>query len=122
MKKLAILSILLAFTLTAYSQGSFTEKTFHDLMVKNGDKMFTLENTDDNFVFIMGNGQKMGRTEITEATGTMTVINKFSDITINQSGGTVIVSGLIDQKISQKANPSDVFEYKNFIFTTCFRM
>ena len=119
MKKLAILSILLAFTLTAYSQGSFTEKTFHDLMAKTGDQMFTLENTDDNFVFIMGNGQKMGRTEITEATGTMTVINKFSDITINQSGGTVIVSGLIDQKISQKENPSDNFEYKG-VFTAVY--
>lgn len=119
MKKLAILTILLAFTLNAYSQGSFTEKTFHDLMAKTGDQMFTLENTDENFVFIMGNGQKMGRTEITEATGTMTVINKFSDITINQSGGTVIVSGLIDQKISQKESPSDVFEYKG-VFTAVY--
>jgi hypothetical protein len=81
--------------------------------------MFTLENTDENFMFIMGNGQKMGRTELKEATSTMTVLNEFSDLTVNQSGGTVIVSGIIDQKISQKENPSDVFEYKG-VFTAFY--
>ncbi|MCH6235839.1 nuclear transport factor 2 family protein [Cognataquiflexum rubidum] len=119
MKRLAILIFLMAFTLSAYSQGSFTEKTFHDLMEKSGDQMFILENTDENFVFITGNGQKMGRTELKELTSTMAVINEFSDLTVNQSGGTAIVSGLIDQKISQKANPSDVFKYKG-VFTAVY--
>jgi ketosteroid isomerase-like protein len=119
MKNLAILTFLLAFTLNAYSQGAFTEKTFHELMAKAEDRMFTLENTDDNFVFITGNGRKMGHTELMEATSTMTVINEFSDLTVNQSGGTAIVSGLIDQKISQKENPSDVFKYKG-VFTAVY--
>jgi hypothetical protein len=119
MKNLAILTFLLAFTLNAYSQGVFTEKTFHELMAKAEDRMFTLENTDDNFVFITGNGRKMGHTELMEATSTMTVINEFSDLTVNQSGGTAIVSGLIDQKISQKENPSDVFKYKG-VFTAVY--
>lgn len=116
MKNLAILTFLMAFTLNVYSQGSFTKKTFHEIMAKSEDRMFTLENTDENFVFITGNGRKMGRTELMESTSTMTIINEFSDLTVNQSGGTVIVSGLIDQKISQKENPSDVFEYKG-VFT-----
>ncbi|MCH6198258.1 hypothetical protein MMU07_01600 [Aquiflexum sp. LQ15W] len=119
MKSVAIITILMAFTLSAYSQGSFTEKTFHELMAKTEDRMFTLENTDENFVFITGNGQKMGRTELKEATSMMTVLNEFSDLTVNQSGGTVIVSGLIDQKISQKKNPSDIFEYKG-VFTAVY--
>jgi hypothetical protein len=75
--------------------------------------------TDENFVFITGNGQKMGRTELKELTSTMAVINEFSDLTVNQSGGTAIVSGLIDQKISQKKNPSDVFKYKG-VFTAVY--
>ncbi|WP_162343273.1 nuclear transport factor 2 family protein [Cyclobacterium salsum] len=116
MKQVAFLIVLMAFTLNAYSQGSFTEKTFHEFMAIAEDRMFTLENTDENFVFITGNGQKMGRTAIKEATSTMSVINEFSDLTVNQSGGTAIVSGIIDQKISQKENPSDVFEYKG-VFT-----
>ncbi len=116
MKIVAILTILMAFTLNAYSQGSFTEKTFDEFMAIAEDRMFTLENTDENFVFITGNGRKMGRTVIKEATSTMSIINKFSDLTVNQSGGTAIVSGIIDQKISQKVNPSDVFEYKG-VFT-----
>jgi hypothetical protein len=116
MKQVAFLIVLTAFTLSAYSQGSFTEKTFHELMAIAEDRMFTLENTDENFVFITGNGRKMGRTEIKEATSKMSVINEFSDLTVNQSGGTAIVSGIIDQKISQKENPSDVFEYKG-VFT-----
>lgn len=119
MKNLAILTFLMAFNLNAYSQGSFTEKTFHELMAKTEDRMFTLENTDENFVFITGNGRKMGRTEIKEAISTMTIINEFSDLTVNQSGGTAIVSGLIDQKISQKENPSGVFEYKG-VFTAVY--
>lgn len=119
MKILSILTILTAFTINAYSQGSFTEKNFYDLIGKNGDRMFTLENTDENFVFIMGNGTKWGHTEIEEATSTMTVKNEFSDLTVNQSGGTAIVSGIIDQKIGQKENPSDIFEYKG-VFTAVY--
>ncbi|MCL6259396.1 hypothetical protein M3O96_09870 [Aquiflexum sp. TKW24L] len=119
MKSLAILTILMAFTLSAYSQSSFTEKMFHDLMAKTEDRMFILENTDENFVFITGNGQKMGRAELEKLSSTMTVINEFSDLTVNQSGGTAIVSGLIDQKISQKEKPSDVFKYKG-VFTAVY--
>jgi ketosteroid isomerase-like protein len=100
-------------------EGSFTEKTFHELMAKTEDRMFTLENTDENFVFITGNGQKMGRTELKELTSTMAVINEFSDLTVNQSGATVIVSGLIDQKISQKENPADAWNYKG-VFTAVY--
>jgi hypothetical protein len=119
MKSLAILTILLAFSLSAYSQGAFTEKTFYDHVAKSGDRMFILENTDENFVFITGNGRKMARTELIEETSKMTIKNEFSDLTVNQSGGTAIVSGIIDQKISQKENPSGVFEYKG-VFTAVY--
>jgi hypothetical protein len=119
MKNLAVLIILMAFTLNAYSQGSFTEKTFYDLVGKSVDGMFTIEDTDENFVFIMGNGTKWGHTEIKEAMTKNTVKNEFSDLTINQSGSTAIVSGIIDQKIGQKENPSDIFEYKG-VFTAVY--
>jgi len=119
MKNLAILTILVAFTLNACTQDSFTEETFHDLMAKNEDQMFLSENTDKNFVFIAGSGWKLGITDFIEQSSKLTVKNEFSDLTINQSGGTAIVSGLIDQKISQKENPSDVFEYKG-VFTGVF--
>ena len=119
MKNLAILTFLMAFTLNAYSQGAFTEKMFHDLMDKTEDRMFTLEDTDENFVFIMGNGAKMNRSELKEATSTMTVINDFSDLTVNQSGGTAIVSGMIDQKITPKENPAGAWNYKG-VFTAVY--
>jgi hypothetical protein len=119
MKYLAILTLLLAFTLNAYSQGSFTEKSFHDHMAKSEDRMFALENTHENFLFIMGNGRKMNRPEFIDALSTVTVESDFSDLTVNQSGGTAIVSGLIDQKITPKDNPAGAWNYKG-VFTAVY--
>ena len=106
----------MAFTLNAYSQGTFTEKTFYELMEKNEDPQFFLENTYENFVFITGNGTKMNLTDFNAAISTVNVKSDFSELTVNQSGGTAIVSGIIDQKIIQKKDPSDIFEYKG-VFT-----
>jgi ketosteroid isomerase-like protein len=119
MKNLTILTILIAFALNACTQDSFTEKTFHDFIAENEDQMFLSENTDKNFVFIAGSGWKLGITDFIEQSSKMTIKNEFSDLTVNQSGGTAIVSGIIDQKITQKENPSDVFEYKG-VFTAVF--
>lgn len=116
MKNLAILTILLAFSLNAYSQGSFDEKTFHDFMAKNEDPNFFMENTHEKFVFITGNGAKMNRSEFNNAISAVTVNTDFSDLTVNQAGSTALVSGMIDQTITQKNDPSDVFKYKG-VFT-----
>ncbi|MCL6259395.1 nuclear transport factor 2 family protein [Aquiflexum sp. TKW24L] len=119
MKRLAILTFLMALTLSAYSQGSFTEKTFYDHMAKNEDQKFLLENTDENFLFITGNGRKMNRSEFIEALSTVEIDSDFSDLTVNQSGGTAIVSGMIDQKITPKDNPAGAWNYKG-VFTAVY--
>lgn len=116
MKNLAILTILLAFTLNAYSQGSFTEKTFHDFMANNEDPKFFMENAHEKFVFITGNGAKMNRSEFNNAVSAVTVNSDFSDLTVNQVGGTALVSGMIDQKITPKDNPAGAWDYKG-VFT-----
>jgi ketosteroid isomerase-like protein len=116
MKKLAFLTILLAFSLSAYSQGSFNEKTFYDLMAKNEDPNFLLENTHEKFLFITGNGAKMNRSEFVNAISTVTVKSDFSDMTVNQAGGTALVSGIVDQSITPKDNPEGAWNYKG-VFT-----
>jgi len=74
------------------------------------------ENTDENFVFINGNGARVSKTDLIKGTATTTDKHQYSDVRVNQSGGTALVSGRIDQTIIQKNDPSSSRLYQG-VFT-----
>jgi len=120
MKKLTFLFALLAFSLNAVCQGTFTEKNIYDFYNQyEKDPVVAWESTDENFQFISGNGARVSKTDLIKGAATMTDRHKYSDLKINQSGGTALVSGIIDQTMTQKNDPSKVRTYKG-VFTAVY--
>ncbi len=65
----------------------------------------------------MGNGGGMNLTEFIDGISRRLLKQEYSDVSVNQSGGTALVSGTIDQEIIQENDASTVFNYKG-VFTT----
>lgn len=117
MKKIALLTVLLGLSLNAFCQGTFSEKTFYDLAAEYAkDLEGFVKNADENFVFITGNGARMYKPELAKIASTITLKREYSDIKVNQSGGTALVSGIIDETITPKDDPSKERTYKG-VFT-----
>lgn len=118
MKKSILLFGFLVFSLPAFCQGIFTEATFNDLMAQYAkDPVIFWQNTDENFQLITGNGNRMSKTNLISFAEAMNDKQVYSELKVNQSGSTALASGIIDETIDSKSNPSSARTYKG-VFTS----
>ena len=75
------------------------------------------QNTDENFQLITGNGNRMSKSNLVSFAETMNDKHAYSELKVNQSGSTALVSGIIDETMSRRNDPSGQRTYKG-IFTS----
>ena len=121
MKKTAIVFVFIAFSINAMCQGTFTEKTFNDLMAQFAKDPVAMFKTDaaENFVFIDGNGKRKSKNEVMNSYAMLNETRQVSDLKINQSNQTAVVTGLVEQTLSVKNAPTQFSKYKG-MFTYVF--
>ena len=118
MKKSILLFGFLVCSLPAFCQGTFTETTFTDFMAQYAKDPVTFwQNTDENFQLITGNGNRMSKSNLVSFAETMNDKHAYSELKVNQSGSTALVSGIIDETMSRRNDPSGQRTYKG-IFTS----
>jgi hypothetical protein len=110
--------LFLCISVYGFSQSTFSEKTFKDMMLRYQTKSsdFIKNETSPDFIFVGANGSTMDKNQFLGFIGTSSAFltNEFSNIKIRQYGKTAIVTGLWSHS-HQSNKDNSVSSYEEFI-------